>query len=157
MIGIVSPTDRTTVLHLHSGNLFGGVETMLVTLCGADDAVPLRHEFLLAFDGRLRKELMLQHARADIVGPVRLRRPWTVVRLPTRSAPWYTLKAVAHGVPRRFDERLHGPTAIQYSLHRVQGPLVRKVFFVASYLHLVKVVWIKDGMGRYVKFHQLKR
>ncbi|HEX9728941.1 MAG TPA: glycosyltransferase family 4 protein [Gemmatimonadales bacterium] len=77
------------VLHLHSGNLYGGIETILVTLVEhAGETV--RHDFVLAFDGRLRQELATRHASVEIIGPVRLSRPWTVRRARRALASFLT-------------------------------------------------------------------
>jgi glycosyltransferase involved in cell wall biosynthesis len=67
------------VLHVYSGNLFGGVERFLVTLARLRDAAPgMQSEFALCFDGRLRQELTEAGASVHTLGQVRLSRPWTV-------------------------------------------------------------------------------
>ena len=67
------------VLHAHPGNLFGGIETMLVTIArhapGAD-----RHAFALCFAGRLADDLAAAGAPVTRLSPPRLSRPWTVRR-----------------------------------------------------------------------------
>jgi glycosyltransferase involved in cell wall biosynthesis len=69
------------VLHLHAGNLYGGVETILVTLARYAGAAPdVEHRFALCFEGRLAAELRDAGARVDLVGAVRISRTWTVVR-----------------------------------------------------------------------------
>jgi hypothetical protein len=46
------------VLHLYAGNLYGGIETFLVTLAKTQALVPqMQHEFALCFPGRLATEL----------------------------------------------------------------------------------------------------
>src|SRR5579863_1214479 len=46
------------VMHIVSGRLFGGVETLLVTLARSRDLCPaMDPEFALCFDGRLSEEL----------------------------------------------------------------------------------------------------
>jgi glycosyltransferase involved in cell wall biosynthesis len=69
------------VLHVHGGNLYGGVETLLVTLVRHQEVCPAtRHEFALCFDGRFRDELVAASTTVIPLGPVRLHRPWTVMR-----------------------------------------------------------------------------
>jgi len=62
------------VLHLYSGNLFGGIERMLLTVAETGAGT---HRFVLAFEGELSRRLRAAGARCDVVGPVRLSRPWT--------------------------------------------------------------------------------
>lgn len=69
------------VLHVYSGNLFGGVERMLVTLARHASACPeMKTSYALCFPGRLREELVLAGAEVHDLGAVRVRRPWTVGR-----------------------------------------------------------------------------
>ncbi|HZH13447.1 MAG TPA: glycosyltransferase [Archangium sp.] len=65
------------VLHLAAGNLYGGVETFLVTL--AKSPRRLEHRFALFFEGRLARELREAGASVEVLGPGRLGRPWTLV------------------------------------------------------------------------------
>jgi glycosyltransferase involved in cell wall biosynthesis len=67
------------VLHVHSGNLYGGVETLLTTLARHRDLCPgMESRFALCFRGRLSEELVKAGAEVADVGRVRLRWPWTV-------------------------------------------------------------------------------
>jgi glycosyltransferase involved in cell wall biosynthesis len=69
------------VLHVYTGNLYGGIERMLATLAAAQRAVPgAEHEVALCFDGRLERELRLSGTPPHLLGPVLRRRPWTVLR-----------------------------------------------------------------------------
>jgi glycosyltransferase involved in cell wall biosynthesis len=69
------------VLHVAAGNLFGGVETFLVTLARYRESVPqLESEFALCFDGRLGAELRRASATVHQLGSVRLRNPFSVLR-----------------------------------------------------------------------------
>lgn len=69
------------LLHVHSGNLYGGVETMLRTLQSHQDTNPAMHaRFALCFEGRLSEELRAAGAPVYPLGPVRVSRPWTVWR-----------------------------------------------------------------------------
>lgn len=67
------------ILHLYAGNLFGGIETYLVTLAKTQALMPqMQHEFALCFSGRLRTELQQAGAIVHELGAVRVRKPWTV-------------------------------------------------------------------------------
>jgi len=70
------------VLHVAAGNLFGGVETLLVTLARYQRRSPeiLESEFALCFDGRLKTELREAGGRVHELGRVRLRNPLSVLR-----------------------------------------------------------------------------
>ncbi|HTY55498.1 MAG TPA: glycosyltransferase [Candidatus Binataceae bacterium] len=69
------------VLHSYSGNLYGGVETLLVTLARYRDRLPaMESEFALCFEGRLSKELLAVHARLHMIDEVRVRYPLSVRR-----------------------------------------------------------------------------
>lgn len=69
------------ILHVYSGNLYGGVETLLVTMARHAASVPgLEHVFALSFRGRLSRELEAAGARVFDLGPVRMRAPWTSLR-----------------------------------------------------------------------------
>ena len=69
------------VLHLCAGNLYGGVETYLVTLARCRDLCPeMVPHFGLCFPGRLRDELTAAGVPVHDLGAVRVSRPWTVLR-----------------------------------------------------------------------------
>ena len=70
------------VLHLYSGNLYGGIETMLVLLA-RERALCLAMDphFGLCFDGRLSAELDEAGATVHRLGNVRLGRPVSVWRV----------------------------------------------------------------------------
>lgn len=69
------------VLHVYSGNLYGGVERFLVTLARHRAACPrMEPRFALCFEGRLSRELAEAGAPPALLGPVRVSRPWTVLR-----------------------------------------------------------------------------
>jgi glycosyltransferase involved in cell wall biosynthesis len=94
--------NRTRVLHVHSGNLYGGVETMMLTLAreslrvatpvatsaGGIGPSPNRfvHEFALAFDSRIASELRASGAVVQQLGEVRARHPLSVLRARRRLA-----------------------------------------------------------------------
>jgi glycosyltransferase involved in cell wall biosynthesis len=69
------------VLHVHSGNLFGGVESMLLILARSRGLVPgMSPEFALAFAGNLSRELRASGAAVHDIGEVRARYPMSVWR-----------------------------------------------------------------------------
>ena len=69
------------VLHVHSGNLYGGVETLLVTLARLAGLCPaLESEFALSYNGRLAAELRESGAQVHQLGEVRARYPLAVWR-----------------------------------------------------------------------------
>jgi glycosyltransferase involved in cell wall biosynthesis len=65
-------------LHVYSGNLYGGVERMLGTFAGLR-VDGLEHRFALCYDGRLAEEIGAAGAPLELLGPVRMSRPWTAV------------------------------------------------------------------------------
>jgi hypothetical protein len=71
-------TSTLRVLHVHSGNLYGGVETMLLTLARVGAAYDMESRFGLSFDARFAGELRDAGAPVGILGPARVSRPWTV-------------------------------------------------------------------------------
>ena len=76
-----------TVLHIYSGNLYGGIETLLGTLARTvSSPFSTSMEFALCFGGRLHDELRAAGAVVHDLGPVRFRHPWTLVRARNRLA-----------------------------------------------------------------------
>lgn len=73
------------VLHVSSGNLFGGIETYLLTLARLRNLCPqMEPEFALCFAGRLSEELRAHNVQVHLLGSVRARYPWTVRSARTR-------------------------------------------------------------------------
>ena len=69
------------VLHVYSGNLFGGIEAMLLAIARQQsDGAGLESEFALCFEGRLSRELTAAGARVHQLAEVRVSRPQTVRR-----------------------------------------------------------------------------
>jgi glycosyltransferase involved in cell wall biosynthesis len=69
------------VLHVHSGNLYGGVETLLATLWRERAACPaMETSFALCFEGRLGEELRAAGAEVHTLGAARASRPLSVRR-----------------------------------------------------------------------------
>jgi glycosyltransferase involved in cell wall biosynthesis len=67
------------VLHVYSGNLYGGVETLLVTLARQRSLCPsMQSHFALCFEGRLAEEIRATGLDVHMLGNVRSSRPWTV-------------------------------------------------------------------------------
>ncbi|HWP37162.1 MAG TPA: glycosyltransferase [Gemmatimonadales bacterium] len=66
-------------LHVHPGNLFGGIETMLVNIARCR-AAEWSHSFALCFPGRLADELAQIGASVSRLSAPRLSRPWSVRR-----------------------------------------------------------------------------
>jgi len=115
----MSPPMR--VLHIYSGNLYGGIETFLHTVARTQGRQPgLTHAFALCFEGRLSGELREAGAALHLLGKARVGRPWTVLR--ARAA----LRALLRR--ERFDAVLcHAiwPQALFGSVVRAAGvPLV---------------------------------
>ncbi|HEY8210643.1 MAG TPA: glycosyltransferase [Myxococcaceae bacterium] len=68
------------VLHVYSGNLYGGVERFLVTLARERAACPeMEPSFALCFEGPLSRELLETSVPVEILGAARASRPWTVL------------------------------------------------------------------------------
>ena len=69
------------VLHVHSGNMYGGVETLLFTLARCRHLAPsMRMSVALCFEGRIADELRTEGVPVTMLGEVRLRRPDSVWR-----------------------------------------------------------------------------
>ncbi|HUJ51133.1 MAG TPA: glycosyltransferase family 4 protein [Bryobacteraceae bacterium] len=73
--------ETIRVLHLDAGNLYGGVEAMLVTLASARGLRPrMEPHFAVCYEGRLSRELMATGVPVHLLGRVRMRLPWTAWR-----------------------------------------------------------------------------
>jgi glycosyltransferase involved in cell wall biosynthesis len=75
----LDPVTTLDLLHVHSGNLFGGVERMLETLATANP-VPVSSRFALCFEGETAATLRRTGASIDWLRPVHIRRPDQVLR-----------------------------------------------------------------------------
>jgi len=74
----LSHAEPFRILHLHSGNLYGGVETLLVTLANLRGLCPgMEPHFALCFEGRLSRELSSTGVPVHQLGRVRISQPWT--------------------------------------------------------------------------------
>ena len=68
-------------MHIISGRLYGGVETLLVTLARCRElCAGMEPEFALCFDGRLGEELAKTGVAVHSLGEVRARYPLSVLR-----------------------------------------------------------------------------
>jgi glycosyltransferase involved in cell wall biosynthesis len=67
------------VLHVTAGNLFGGIERMLLTIVATQER-ECAHEVAVSFDGRLARDLRAAGSPPHLLGDVRFRRPDTVWR-----------------------------------------------------------------------------
>lgn len=69
------------VLHIHSGNLWGGIETMATTVASCRDLCPeMQPRFAICFEGRLAQELRATGIVVHRLPPVRARNPFAVRR-----------------------------------------------------------------------------
>jgi len=67
------------VLHIYSGNLFGGIETLLITLARERHLCPqMEPHFALCFEGKLSDALRRIGISVHILGNVKFSQPWTV-------------------------------------------------------------------------------
>jgi glycosyltransferase involved in cell wall biosynthesis len=77
------------VLHVTSGNMYGGVETFLATLARESAAAPeMDSSFAVCFEGRFSRELAALGRAPHVLGAVRLSRPHTVVRARRALIRW---------------------------------------------------------------------
>lgn len=69
------------VLYLQAGNLYGGVESTLVTLARERHVCPeMSPSFAVCFEGRLQRELTETGVPLTVLGEVRIRQPLSVWR-----------------------------------------------------------------------------
>jgi glycosyltransferase involved in cell wall biosynthesis len=71
-------------LHVHSGNLFGGVERILETLAAFSATAGFETSVALCFQGRLSARLSEHPTRVHDLGVVRASRPWQIARAQAR-------------------------------------------------------------------------
>jgi glycosyltransferase involved in cell wall biosynthesis len=73
------------VLHVHSGNIYGGIERILVALADSRQLVPdLAHHFAICFEDRLTAELRALGVPVGLLA--RASRPWAVLAARRRLA-----------------------------------------------------------------------
>jgi glycosyltransferase involved in cell wall biosynthesis len=125
------------VCHVNSGNLYGGVETLLVTLARQRDLCPeMEPAFAVCFAGKLEADLRDAGVRVARLGDVRVRRPWTV---------WQARREFARVLrTERFDLVVCHAAWVQ----AIFGPVVRSA-------GLPLVFWLHDPPGE--RLHWLER
>jgi glycosyltransferase involved in cell wall biosynthesis len=115
------------VLHISAGNLYGGVETLLVTLAHYRHlCLEMEPEFTVCFEGRLSRELVIEGVPVHMLGEVRLRRPVSVRRARQRLTKLL--------LERRFDAVVCHMAWAQV----VFGPVVRSA-------RLPLVLWVHSA------------
>jgi glycosyltransferase involved in cell wall biosynthesis len=78
---VAAMSEAIRVLHVNSGNLYGGVETFLATLFQGRMAAPdMQPEIAICFPGRHADEIRSDGGIVHDLAPVRRRYPWTVWR-----------------------------------------------------------------------------
>jgi glycosyltransferase involved in cell wall biosynthesis len=103
------------VLHVYSGNLFGGIEAMLLTLARQHEVCrELESEVALCFDGRLAHELTAAGMRVHQLGETRVSRPHTLRR---------SRRALAALLARERFDRVICHAAWSYAIF---APIVRR-------------------------------
>jgi glycosyltransferase involved in cell wall biosynthesis len=118
------------LLHVHSGNLYGGVETLLSTLAHYRALCAEMHpEFALCFDGRMAAELRQAGTIVHILGRVRARNPIQVIRARRRL-----IQILSAGAFDAVICHMAWPLAIF-------GPAVRRV-------KLPLIFWMHDAVIR---------
>jgi glycosyltransferase involved in cell wall biosynthesis len=123
------------VLHVHSGNLYGGIETLLTTLARQRHVCPdMTPEYALCYEGRLSEELRAAGVPVHRLGPARTRRPGAILRARRRlrriaeerrvdvelfHSPWSLALLGGNGRDgRSLAFWLHGPTSGSHWLER---------------------------------------
>jgi len=67
------------LLHIYTGNLYGGLESMLSTISKhSSNIAAVSNDFALCFEGRLSEELSTSGCMVHQLGSPKLSRPWTV-------------------------------------------------------------------------------
>ena len=68
------------ILHIHSGNIYGGVETILMSLARNHRFAPaIEVAYGLCFEGKLSQGLIAEAIPVEILGRVRISKPWTIL------------------------------------------------------------------------------
>jgi glycosyltransferase involved in cell wall biosynthesis len=126
----VSASERAAagplkVLHLAAGNLYGGIESMLVTLARLRERCPgMAPAFALCFPGRLSEELAAAGVPVHLLGAVRVRHPWSL---------WRARRALARVLER---EGYHAAITHGAWVHALLGPaVVRRGLTCALFQH----------------------
>jgi glycosyltransferase involved in cell wall biosynthesis len=117
------------VLHLYSGNLFGGIERFLLTVAEYWQECPrMQPAFALCFSGQLEQKLQNLSVPVYSLGAVKVSRPWTVGRSRRRLSQLLRQEAfnvvICHAC---WSQALFGPVVLANQI-----PLV---FFSHDALH----------------------
>jgi glycosyltransferase involved in cell wall biosynthesis len=117
------------VLHIGAGNLFGGVERMLLTLAlERNGARGVESHFALSFEGQLSRMLLESGAPVRMLGEVRARAAWSIAR--ARAKLRFLLMA------ERYDVVVCHMAWCQ----AIFGPVVRQLL-------VPQVFWLHDVPG----------
>jgi len=73
-------SDSLHIIHVHSGNIYGGVEVGLGSNARLGPSRGIDPDFALCFDARSAAELRESGRPVHILGPMRMRYPWQVLR-----------------------------------------------------------------------------
>ena len=115
VVHVVAVQHPRRILHLATGNLYGGVEVFLHTLARHPGVAGMSPEFTVCWaEGRLGTELRATRVPVQDLGPVRLTRPWQVWR-------------ARHRLQARL--RTHAPDVVVVHsawTQAVLGPVVRR-------------------------------
>jgi glycosyltransferase involved in cell wall biosynthesis len=114
------------VLHVNSGNLFGGIEVLLVTLARHGALAPdMEMELAVCFPGPVREKVLGTGVPVHVLGAARFSRPWTV---------WSVRRRLRRLLAERHYDAVicHGPWA-----QAVFGATVRKS-------GTASVIWLHD-------------
>lgn len=102
------------VLYLQAGNLYGGVESTLVTIARYRHLCPeMEPHFAVCFEGRLTGELIAAGATVSILGETRIRNPLSV---------WRVRRALSRLLRREKFDVVVGTSAW---LQAIFGPVVK--------------------------------
>lgn len=109
------------VLYVSSGNLYGGIESLLVALARFRGSCPeMEPHFALCFEGKVSAQLRDAGCPVHILGGVRLSRPWTALRARRRLAELIVKHRIEVVVPHgSWPMTIFGPVA-----SRMGTPLV---------------------------------
>jgi glycosyltransferase involved in cell wall biosynthesis len=128
------------VLHIGAGNLFGGIETILVTMARERRLCPdLKPHFSVCFENRLSRELRATGVPVDYLGEVRVRNPFTIFRARAALDRLLSQETIHVAI-------CHGPWA-----QAMFGPVVRD--------HVIPLVFWTHGFvtGRHWLEHWARR
>ena len=128
------------VLHINSGNLYGGVERVLATLAGNRHLCPqMEPHFALCFPGRQYDELAHLGVPLHLLGAVRIRWPWSV---------WRARRALEGALLRKPMDLVVSHSAWSQAIF---GPVVRRLGVpLVFWLHSCSTGqhWLERWAGR---------